>query len=77
MKHPKVYAEFKKEIRNRFDNYEDITSARVSPLKLFHAVINEAMRMYPPVPFGPPRCSPGAYVDGKYVAKGVSKPSHI
>ena len=30
------------------------------------------MRLYPPVPFGPPRLSPGAYVNGVYVPKGVS-----
>lgn len=71
MKHPKVYSRFKAEIREKFAQYTDITSNAVGGLPYFHAVINETMRLYPPVPFGPPRLSPGAYVDGKFVPKGV------
>ena len=74
MKHPDVYTEFKREIRAHFQRYEDITSSLVGTLPYFHAVINETMRLYPPVPFGPPRLSPGAYVDGTYIPKGVSQP---
>lgn len=71
MKHPTVYRRFKAEIREKFARYTDITSNAVGGLPYFHAVINETMRLYPPVPFGPPRLSPGAYVDGKFVPKGV------
>ena len=71
MKHPDVYIRFKKEIRDRFTQYTDITSNAVGSLPYFHAVINETMRLYPPVPFGPPRISPGAHVDGRFIPKGV------
>lgn len=59
------------EIRSRFKDYSEITSSSVGQLPYFHAVLNETMRLYPPVPFGPPRISPGAYVDGHYVPKKV------
>ena len=72
MKNSDVYNQFKSEIRSHFQCYEDITSSTVGILPFFHAVINETMRLYPPVPFGPPRLSPGAYVNGVYVPKGVS-----
>lgn len=59
------------EIRSRFKDYSEITSSSVGQLPYFHAVLNETMRLYPPVPFGPPRISPGAYVDGHYIPKKV------
>lgn len=71
MKHPEVYSRFKTEIREQFTQYTDITSNAVGGLPYFHAVINETMRLYPPVPFGPPRLSPGAYVNGRLIPKGV------
>lgn len=74
MKHPNVYNRFKDEIRDSFTKYADITSNAVGSLPYFHAVINETMRLYPPVPFGPPRLSPGAYVDGRFIPKGVGHP---
>lgn len=76
MRHPDSYNQFKSEIRESFQDYEDITSSAVGTLPFFQAVINESMRLYPPVPFGPPRLSPGTYVDGKYIPKGVSLTSN-
>ena len=71
MKHPHVYKKFKNEIRNHFSSYSEITSSKVGQLPYFNAVINETMRLYPPVPFGPPRLSPGSNVDGQWIPKGV------
>ena len=72
LKHPDAYERFVNEIRNNFQSYHEISSAKVGRLEYFHAVIKEAMRLYPPVPFGPPRLSPGATVDKWHVPKGVS-----
>ena len=71
MKQPEVYSRFKTEIREKFTQDTDITSNAVGGLPSLHAVIHETMRLYPPVPFGPPRLSPGAYVDGRFIPKGV------
>jgi len=71
LKHADIYQKFREEIRNQFSTYDEITSNKIGPLPMLHAVINEAMRLYPPVPFGPPRLSPGAYVDGRWVPKGT------
>ncbi|TAQ85509.1 hypothetical protein B7494_g6162 [Chlorociboria aeruginascens] len=71
LKHPEVYTKFKQEIRDKFTDYDQISSAAVGQLSYFNAVINETMRLYPPVPFGPPRLSPGAYVDGRWIPKGT------
>ena len=71
LKNPSAQARFVSEIRTHFSTYDEISSNRVGALPYFHAVINEAMRLYPPVPFGPPRLSPGAWVDGAWVPKGV------
>ncbi|OJI83695.1 hypothetical protein ASPTUDRAFT_170703 [Aspergillus tubingensis CBS 134.48] len=76
LKHPEVYAKMRDEIRSRFKDYSEITSSSVGQLPYFHAVLNETMRLYPPVPFGPPRISPGAYVDGHYVPKKTEVSVH-
>ncbi|GAT24546.1 cytochrome P450 monooxygenase [Aspergillus luchuensis] len=77
LKHPEVYAKMRDEIRSRFKDYSEITSSSVGQLPYFHAVLNETMRLYPPVPFGPPRISPGAYVDGHYIPKKVGAVTEV
>jgi cytochrome P450 len=71
MKNPTVYRKFRDEIRANLSSLDEISSSSVGKLPYFHAVINETMRLFPPVPFGPPRISPGAWVAGYYVPKGV------
>lgn len=41
------------------------------------AVIEEGLRIYPPVAFGLPRTSPGAKVDGHYIPAGTTVHSSI
>lgn len=69
---PDTMQELQKEIRAAFTNEKDITFTSVSQLKYLLAVLNESLRMYPPVPGNFPREVPktGAMVDGLFVPSG-------
>ena len=62
------------EIRTAFSRYEDIDAASTTPLAYLHAVLQEAMRVFPPLPFALPRVVPmgGSTVDGHHLPGGVS-----
>ncbi|XXH00541.1 hypothetical protein Hte_006889 [Hypoxylon texense] len=51
--------------------YEQLTGEELPRLKYLNAVIEEAMRCFPPIAFGLPRVSPGETIDGRYIPKGV------
>ncbi|KAI9787993.1 MAG: hypothetical protein M1816_007297 [Peltula sp. TS41687] len=68
---PEAYDKLKKEIRGAFANYSDINNAAVQRLPYLQAVISEGLRIIPPGSQGLPRISPGMYVDGVWVPKGV------
>jgi cytochrome P450 len=70
---PRVYEKLKHEVRSRYNSSSEITSVTAT-FPYLTAVINESLRMYPPVPFGAPRIVPkgGETVDGKFVPEGVS-----
>jgi cytochrome P450 len=55
LKNPDWYAKLQKEIVDSFDKESGMTLASLSQLKILHAVIQEAFRMYPPVPTTLPR----------------------
>jgi cytochrome P450 len=59
------------EIRESFQNYDDIKGLPTEKLPYLKAVIEEQLRIFPAVPFGVPRYSPGEMVDGHYIPKGV------
>ena len=59
------------EIRTAFVSSSDITGDSTAHLPYLHAVIEEGLRIFPPVAFGLPRVSPGANVDGSYVPEGT------
>ncbi|KAM6539468.1 hypothetical protein FALCPG4_001268 [Fusarium falciforme] len=65
-KNPKYLDELTKEIRNKFSAQDEITFASTRDIPLLNAVIEEGLRLYPPVPLGFPRLVPkgGATVDG-------------
>ena len=59
------------EIRGTFANYEDIQVESLGSLKFLHASLMEALRITVLSSSGMARTSPGAVVDGNYIAKGV------
>ncbi|KAF8472717.1 cytochrome P450 [Kalaharituber pfeilii] len=76
IKTPNVCQRLKEEIRSSFQNYWDINSLTTQHLPYLNAVIEEGLRIYPPVPIGLPRVSPGAMVDGHYIPAGVTVSVH-
>ena len=63
-----------KEVRERFDRYEDINAKACSELPYLHAVGLEALRIFPPLPVATPRIvenPSGDYVDGCWVPPGT------
>jgi cytochrome P450 len=69
LKYPRVYDALVREIRSTFQRTSDITLSRLSEAKYLLAVLDETLRMYPPVPTTLPRLTPpqGATILGQYV----------
>lgn len=59
------------EIRGAISDPSQINAEGTLPLKYLFAVIEETLRILPPVPFGLPRTCPGAMIDGHYVPAGT------
>ena len=72
--HPDVYAKLAAEIRLSFSSEADISMTSTAALQYLAAVINETLRVYPPVASTPERHSPGALIDEQYIPAGVSQP---
>lgn len=73
LKNPVAYGLLTQEIRNL--NEQELTFARLEKLPFLRAVLQESLRMYPPVPIGLPRLVPegGATISGHFVPAGVRK----
>jgi cytochrome P450 len=73
LKHPTVYDKLIHEIRGTFEKETDITFQSVANLQYLHAVLEESLRLYPPVPAILPRTVPegGAFINGDFVPEGV------
>ena len=67
----RAYKKLSNEIRGAFADYEEITGRTTEHLPYLKAVIDEGLRLYPPIAAGLPRVSPGEIVDGHFVAKGT------
>lgn len=79
LRNPATYARLVDEIRSAFVRYEDITLASINQLTYLKAVLDESLRMYPPIPTILPRLVPegGAIIAGQYVPEGVSPLSSL
>jgi cytochrome P450 len=74
LRHRDVYDKLAVEIRTTFTTEEDIKFEILKDLPYMSACINEAMRVFPPVPAGLLRTVPknGDTIDGYFVPGGVS-----
>jgi len=61
-----------REVRTAFKSARDISISSTLKLPYLQAVLKEAMRIFPVVPQGLPRLSPGVVIDGLHVPHGVS-----
>ena len=71
---PECLQHLSREIRDRFEDYHEITPSALASLPFLHACLEESLRLLPSNNTGLPRLSPGAVIDGHYVPKGVSLP---
>lgn len=63
-----------KEIRSSFATYDEINATKAQQLPYLQAVVNEALRLFPPAGSGAPRISSGFEMHGRYIPAGVSLP---
>lgn len=73
LQEPKALKILQKEIRGAFANHTEINEFSTLKLPYLSAVIEESLRLTPPLPINIPRKSPGAFVDGHFIPKGVSR----
>jgi cytochrome P450 len=73
LKHPEALKRTVKEIRSAFTSSDEIDLYSTTKLQYMLAVLDETMRIYPPVPSQPTRQSPlgGDTVDGKFVPENT------
>ncbi|KAM3082307.1 hypothetical protein ACMFMG_004751 [Clarireedia jacksonii] len=69
---PRVKARVINEIRKAFQDESEIDLISTNNLEYLHASIEETLRVYPPAGLTPPRASPGAEIDGKFVPRGTA-----
>lgn len=69
LKNPDCMKKLTSEIHAIHERFEDITLDSIQHLKYLHAVLQEGLRMYPPVPSTMPRrvAAGGAVIDGEWV----------
>ncbi|KAK5168273.1 uncharacterized protein LTR77_006842 [Saxophila tyrrhenica] len=62
------------EVRGAFSDFDDVTLEGLAKMKYLQAVLQEGLRMYPPVPIALPRVTPteGAEIDGMPVPGDVT-----
>ena len=78
LRNPDYLQKLTQEIRDAHDSFEEISLDSLQRLKYLHAVLQEGLRMYPPVPSLLPRVAPvgGLVVCGEWVPDGTSLGVH-
>ncbi|KAI0102624.1 cytochrome P450 monooxygenase-like protein [Nemania sp. FL0031] len=71
LRSPEVLVKLQNEVRSKFTSMDQITGDLTSRLEYLNGVIEEGLRMFPPVTTTLPRYSPGAVIDGHYIPSGV------
>ncbi|KAM5354171.1 hypothetical protein ACJ41O_000821 [Fusarium nematophilum] len=72
LKNPEALRELQAEVRSAFSCLDEISGDSTTELPYLQAVVEEGLRLFPPVPFGLPRICPGATIDGHYVPPGTT-----
>ena len=74
LQNPECMQKLTEEIRAAFTDFDDITLEDLARLKYMQAVLQEGLRMYPPVPITLPRKTPkgGIVLCGEYVPGAVA-----
>lgn len=75
LKNPRVMRKLQGEVWGTFQSDDQITLENCNKLEYIHAVLTEALRMYPPVAGGLPRIvdAQGDMINGHWVPGGVSR----
>ncbi|KZL86076.1 cytochrome p40 monooxygenase [Colletotrichum incanum] len=71
LRNPDPMEKLVQEVRTSFKSPAEITGDSVTGLTYLNSVIEEGLRLFPPLAIGLPRESPGAVVDSRYIPKGV------
>ncbi|KAK4494541.1 hypothetical protein PRZ48_013897 [Zasmidium cellare] len=71
LKNPQALEKLQEEVRDALESVDEITDQSTSCMPYLNAVIQEGLRLFPPLPSRLPRVSPGAIIDGHYVPKGA------
>ncbi|KAH8669213.1 cytochrome P450 [Ilyonectria robusta] len=68
---PAALKKLQHEVRSSFSSEDEMDGDSTKKLPYLHAVVEEGLRLFPPVPLGLPRVCPGATIDGYYVPSGT------
>lgn len=71
LKHADCRQKLTEEVRGTFQSFNDITGDAAMALPYLNGCIQEALRVFPPVPLPLPRDCPGAFIDGRYIPEGI------
>lgn len=76
LRNREILEKLKAEIRNHIKKEEDLTTTKLGELPYLDACLDEALRIFPPVPVGLLRVVPnqGSEIDGHFIPAGVRRP---